>query len=111
MRMQKPLPCYLKTYRKRAGLKQQELARLLGLGDQTSVSKLERRKRNPNLRIAFGCQVIFGVPAHRIFPAALAEIDAAIAARVRHHRLSAPSSPEAPTEGASENTLYDHNPS
>ncbi len=87
--MQKKLPCYLKTYRRRAGLTQKELAILLGIGDDTTVSKLERRKREPSLKIAFGCQILFGVPADRIFPGLLAQIDTGIRARARRHNLSA----------------------
>ena len=67
---------------------QRELAILLGLGHDTMVSKLERRKRKPNLKIAFGCQVLFGVQADRIFPGSLTEIDRDIRARARRHGLS-----------------------
>ncbi len=86
--MQKKLPCYLKTYRRRAGLSQKELAALLGIGHVTTVSKLERRKREPNLKVAFGCQVLFGIQADRIFPGLLTDIDKGVRARARQHGLS-----------------------
>ena len=86
--MSKKLLCYLRTYRKRAGLTQMQLARLLGLRQDTAISKMERRQRKPSLDIAFGCQVIFKVPASKIFPGVLEEVDAQITRRLRQHRLS-----------------------
>ena len=87
--MQRDLPNYLRTYRRRADLTQKDLAILLGLGHQSSVSKLERRKRQPDLRVALGCQLIFGVAATKIFPGALAEVRRGILERARHHNLVA----------------------
>ena len=59
---------YLRAYRKRAGLTQQELARLLGVPSGEEVCRLERHVRHPNLNVAFACQALFGVPAHELFP-------------------------------------------
>lgn len=59
---------YLRTYRKRTGLTQDELALLLGCKSGTKVSRYERLIREPNLETAFACQAIFGVPAHELFP-------------------------------------------
>ncbi|MGB0747132.1 MAG: helix-turn-helix transcriptional regulator [Magnetospiraceae bacterium] len=86
--MSKTLPCYLRTYRKRAGLTQWQLAHLLGLPQDTAISKLERRRRMPSLEVAFGCQAVFGVPADRIFPGVMEEARANVATRARQHRLS-----------------------
>ncbi|WP_339632755.1 helix-turn-helix transcriptional regulator [uncultured Sneathiella sp.] len=86
--MNKKLPCYLKTYRKRAGLTQKELAHLLGISDDTVISKLEHRRRKPSLKIVIGCQLLFGEKAENIFPDALSEIKADVRKRIRRHDLS-----------------------
>ncbi len=86
--MAKALPCYLKTYRRRAGLTQLELAQLLGVCDDTVVSKLERCKRMPNIQIAIGCEVIFDQPAERIFPSMCDDIEQTIAARAHRYGLT-----------------------
>lgn len=56
------LPNYLRMYRKRAGLTQAEVARLLGNHDGANVSRYERYKRNPNLETALAFCAIFGEP-------------------------------------------------
>jgi len=85
--MKKKLPCYLKTYRKRAGLTQKQLALLLGVGCDTTISKLERRAREPNLKIAVGCQILFGVRAEDIFPEVFSRIGQEIETRARQQSL------------------------
>lgn len=66
--MSKRISNYLKTYRKSSGLTQAELAFLFGCKSGTKVSRYERLSRNPNLKIAFACQVIFSIPPHKLFP-------------------------------------------
>lgn len=63
----KPLPHYLRLHRKKAGLSQDELARLLGATSGTKVSRYERFARTPSLETVFACEVIFGVPASILF--------------------------------------------
>jgi len=77
---------YLRTYRKRGALTQDEAAFLLGCKSGTKVSRYERLSRQPNLRTAFACQAIFGVPAHELFPGMYAEVEQAVAKRAQ--RLS-----------------------
>ena len=66
---------YIRTHRKRIGLTQDDVAILLGCLNGTPVSRLERRSRKPNLRVAFACQVIFGIPAHELFPGIYQEVE------------------------------------
>lgn len=66
---------YLKTYRKQSGFSQEEIAFLLGSQSGAIVSRYELLKREPNLRCAFVCQVIFGIPANEIFPGIFAEVE------------------------------------
>ena len=57
----------LKVLRKKRGLTQKELGKILGL-DSTSVSKYELSKRIPSLRNAFKLANFFNVPIEEIFP-------------------------------------------
>jgi transcriptional regulator with XRE-family HTH domain len=58
---------YLRTYRKRAGLSQDEVAFLLGGRDGTKVSRHERFVRRPKLETVLGYQAIYRVPAEDLF--------------------------------------------
>jgi transcriptional regulator with XRE-family HTH domain len=74
---------YLRTHRKRGGLTQDEMAFLLGCHSGTKISRFEHLARHPNLETALACQVVFGVPAHEIFPGVYAEVEKIVAARAR----------------------------
>lgn len=58
----------LRTQRRFWALTQKELARLLGVGERGHVSKLEHGRRAPNLKIAIGTQIIFGMEFKNMFP-------------------------------------------
>jgi transcriptional regulator with XRE-family HTH domain len=58
---------YLRTYRKRSGLSQDEMAFLLGCQNGTKVSRYERFARKPNLETLFAYEVVFGAPARELF--------------------------------------------
>ena len=73
--MESRIPSYLRTYRKRYGLTQDEVAFLLGCQSGTKVSRFERLARKPNLETALACEVVFGIPAHELFPRAYAEVE------------------------------------
>ena len=72
---------YLRTHRKRCGLTQDEVAFLLGCRTGTKVSRFERLARRPNLATALACEVVFGIPAHELFPRAHAEAEKEVAER------------------------------
>jgi transcriptional regulator with XRE-family HTH domain len=74
---------YLRTYRKRGGLTQDEMAFLLGYQSGTKVSRFERLARHPNLETALACQVVFGIPAHKLFPGVFAEVEKTVTERAR----------------------------
>jgi transcriptional regulator with XRE-family HTH domain len=61
------LPNYLRAYRKRCGLSQEDLAYLVKLNDKSAWSNLERFRRQPSLRTALACEEVFGVPASQLF--------------------------------------------
>jgi transcriptional regulator with XRE-family HTH domain len=78
---------YLKTYRKRGGLTQDEMAYLLGCQDGAKVSRYERMTRQPNLETALGCQAVFGVPVHELFPGIYKEVEKIIIPRAQQLSL------------------------
>src|SRR5689334_15835217 len=71
------LPNYLRTYRKRAGLSQGEVAFLLGCQDGHKASRYELRKRNPNLETVLAYELIFGAPARELFAGVFENVAAA----------------------------------
>ena len=79
---------YLRTFRKRSALTQVDIAFLLGARSGAKVSRLERLSRFPNLKTAFACQVIFGVPADALFPGLYRDIASHLAERAKVLRLT-----------------------
>jgi transcriptional regulator with XRE-family HTH domain len=61
---------YLRTYRKRSGLSQEEVAFLLGGQTGTKVSRYERFARKPSLETLFAYEVVFGAPARELLAGA-----------------------------------------
>jgi transcriptional regulator with XRE-family HTH domain len=76
--MERPLKSYLRTFRRRWGFTQKELAFLLGLESATTVSRVEQLKRLPSLGSALACLIVFETTAIEIFPALFAEIREAV---------------------------------
>ena len=74
---------YLRTHRKRGGLSQDEMAFLLGYQSGTKISRFERQARQPNLETVIACQVVFGIPAHKLFPGVFAEVEKTVTERAR----------------------------
>jgi transcriptional regulator with XRE-family HTH domain len=58
---------YLRTYRKKLGLTQREVAFLLGCHGGAKVSHYERSGRIPNLKVIFAYEAIFQKPARELF--------------------------------------------
>ncbi len=81
--MSKNLKNYLRSYRKRAGFTQDEVAYLLGCQSGAKTSRYERHARVPNLKTEFAYQVIFGATPQELFPGIYAEVEKEIKRRVR----------------------------
>jgi transcriptional regulator with XRE-family HTH domain len=77
------LPNYLKRYRKRAGLSQDDVAFLLGVHSGAKVCRYERFVREPTLRTALAFAVIFGTPARELFGGLFQKVEKKILARAR----------------------------
>jgi len=82
---------YLKTYRKRAELSQQEMALFLGSRDSTWPGRHEAFIRTSSLATALSYEAIFGVPVRELFGGAYerAEYQTARRARVLRGRSAA----------------------
>ncbi len=65
--MASKLENYLRTYRRRAGLSQGEIALLLGTASGTRVARYERFNREPGLHTALAFEIIFHAPAEDLF--------------------------------------------
>lgn len=81
--MSQKLPNYLRTYRKRAGLSQDEVAFLLGCQNGTKVSRYENFARQPSFETAIAYEVIFGAAARELFAGAYQKVEKTIIKRTQ----------------------------
>src|ERR1700740_3010508 len=73
---------YLKTYRKRSGLTQREVAFLIGWKHGEQLRRYEKHHRIPTLQVALACEAIFKVPATDLFAGANDSIVGEIETRI-----------------------------
>ena len=81
--MSSKLENYLRTYRKRSGLSQDEVAFLLGCQSGTKVSRYERFNRKPALETALACRVVFGAPVEELFAGVYQKVEKKILNRAQ----------------------------
>lgn len=79
----KTLTNYLRTFRLRAGLSQDEVAALLGVAGGAEVSRHETFRRMPSLATALRYEAIFGVPVRELFSGEYQKVELAIQARAQ----------------------------
>ena len=82
--MSRPLANYLRSYRKRARLSQDEMAFLLGGESGVTVSRYEHARRIPDLERILAYEVIFGAPAAELFAGVYQKVD-----QITHKRVGA----------------------
>ena len=82
---------YLRTYRKRAGFTQREMASLLGAHAGSKVSRYERFSQRPSLPVVFAYEVIFVTSACKLLGETCDEVRRATLKRIQslHKRLGA----------------------
>lgn len=107
--MKAPFSNYLRTYRKRSGLTQQELSFLLGCESSQVISRYEHNVRTPNLQTVLALQIIFGVAADEMFPTIYTEIMATVQMRVHELTQNLSKLPETPRRQHKSKTLGDIN--
>ena len=72
----------LRLHRRRTGLSQGELGRLLGYEDESAVAKHERFQAMPPFLTALGYEIIFRVPVSELFPGIAETVALGIDARL-----------------------------
>ncbi len=80
---QEPLRTYLRTFRRRTCLSQDEVAFLLGSMCGTSVSRHERGRRVPMLETLIGYMIIFDVDAAQLYEGVHQDVYRRIVKRAR----------------------------
>ncbi len=73
------LPNYLKTYRKRAGLSEDEVAFLLGCAGGQPVSRCEHFHRIPSFRAMLAYRVIFQTSVRELFSGEYQKVERTVA--------------------------------
>jgi DNA-binding XRE family transcriptional regulator len=61
------LPNYVRIHRRKVGLSQRELGRILGYQNEFPISKHERFHATPTLATALGYEIVFRIPVSEIF--------------------------------------------
>ncbi len=69
---------YLRVYRRRWHLTQEELAFLFGYDAESIISRFESEERAITLAVAIACQTIFGVEPREVFPALFANVEQSV---------------------------------
>lgn len=81
--MTTPLQAYLRTYRKRSGLSQDDVAFLIGSANANNITRHELHSRTPDLRTAFAYEVIFRAPLEQLFAGLYQKVEKETIARAR----------------------------
>ncbi len=76
--MNEPLANYVRVHRRRAGLSQRELGRVLGYEDEGQVTRHERFHSLPPFLVALGYEIVFQVPVGEIFPGVRGSVEVAV---------------------------------
>lgn len=74
---------YLRTYRKRSGLTQTDVAFLLGSSDRMKVARYELRVQRPGLETLLAYEVIFRIPVEELFPGVYQKVERETIARAQ----------------------------
>ena len=77
------LPNYIRTYRKRSCLTQEDVAFLLGSKSSASVSRHERFKQTPDLPTLLAYEMLFRTPVRDLFSSKHEEVEQKLRNRIR----------------------------
>lgn len=75
---------YLRTFRKRTGLSQADVAYLFGRERGSKISRYERGDRMPQLTTAIGLEIIYGTSLRKLFGGHYEAVERDIAKRARY---------------------------
>jgi DNA-binding XRE family transcriptional regulator len=73
---------YLRVYRRRWLLTQEELAFLFGYDAESIISRFESEERTITLAVAIACQTIFGVKPKEVFPGLFVSVEQSVVQRM-----------------------------
>lgn len=82
----KKLQNYLRTYRKKSGLSQKDLALLVGRESASVVSRYEAGSRTISLETAVAFSVVYGVPLGDLFAGMVSKVEEETIARLLRFR-------------------------
>ncbi len=92
--MARRLDNYLRSHRKRSGLSQDHVARLVGTRCGSTVSRYESFARQPSLETAVAFALVFDVPLRELFAGVHEQVEKRVRRTARGLlRLSASASP------------------
>lgn len=77
------LPNYIRTYRKRACLTQEEVAFILGSKSSARISRHERFKQTPDLQTLLAYEMLFQTPVSNLFSSTHQEVEQKLRHRIR----------------------------
>jgi transcriptional regulator with XRE-family HTH domain len=78
-----PLPNYIRAYRKRACLTQEEVAFLLGSKSSAGISRHERFKQKPDLQTLLAYEMLFRAPVRNLFSGTHEKVEGKLRRRIR----------------------------
>jgi transcriptional regulator with XRE-family HTH domain len=77
------LPNYIRTFRKRAGLTQEEVAFILGSKSSAGISRHERFKQTPELQTLIAYELLFRAPVRNLFSGTHHQVEKKLLRRIR----------------------------
>jgi transcriptional regulator with XRE-family HTH domain len=77
------LPNYIRTYRKRACLTQEEVAFILGSKSSARISRHERFKQTPDLQTLLAYEMLFQTPVSKLFSSTHQDVAQKLRRRIR----------------------------
>jgi DNA-binding XRE family transcriptional regulator len=77
------LPNYLRTYRKRARLTQEEVGYILGSKSGAVISRHERSKQTPDLQTLLAYEMLFRTPVRNLFDGTHRKVEQKLLRRIR----------------------------
>jgi transcriptional regulator with XRE-family HTH domain len=72
-----------RSWRRRSGLTQEDVAFLVGLRAASQVSRHESGDREPDLRLALGYKLVFDATVHELLPTIFADVATKIGSRAK----------------------------
>lgn len=76
-----PLHNYIRMYRRRSALSQEEVAYLLGAGSAATVARYENARREPTLETVLALEAVFGISISELFAGRFNQVEQSVRER------------------------------